>query len=120
MGVDIFTTGGYLSCHKPFSGEPMTPVQLADFVGQHGQEEAAKKLGTSQAAISKAIRSGRQIVVRSRAGGSLEAFELKAFPSSGSVSRPRADLELIMSVIAVLAEPTEGAVRSYSPVSSPV
>ncbi|NWL48381.1 hypothetical protein DM819_21565 [Pseudomonas hunanensis] len=92
----------------------MTPVQLADFVGRHGQEEAAKKLGTSQAAISKAIRSGRKIVVRSRVGGSLEAFELKSFPCSGSVSRPRADLELIMSVIAVLAESTEVAVHPSS------
>ncbi|MFJ4056544.1 Cro/CI family transcriptional regulator [Pseudomonas sp. NPDC089743] len=92
----------------------MTPVQLADFVGQHGQEQAAKKLGTSQAAISKAIRSGRQIVVRARFGGTLEAFELKAFPSNGCLGRSRADLELIMSVIAVLAEPTEVSVHPSS------
>lgn len=112
--MDISTTGGYLLCSKPFSGESMTPVQLADFVGQHGQEEAAKKLGTSQAAISKAIRSGRQILVRSRAGGRLEAFELKSFPCSGAVDRPRADLELIMSSIFGLAESTEVAVQPSS------
>ena len=101
-------------CSKPFSGESMTPVQLAEFVGQHGQEEAAKKLGTSQAAISKAIRSGRQILVRARAGGRLEAFELKSFPCSGALDRPRADLELIMSSIVGLAEPTEVAVQTSS------
>lgn len=101
-------------CHKPLLGDPMTPVQLADFVGQHGQEEAAKRLGTSQAAISKAIRSGRQILVRSRAGGRLEAFEVKSFPSGGAADRPRADLELIMSSIVGLAEPTDVAVQASS------
>lgn len=112
--MDLFTTSGYLLCHKPFSGDVMTPIQLADFVGQHGQEEAAKRLGTSQAAISKAVRSGRHILVRGLPEGRFEAFELKAFPSSGHQVAPRPDLELIMSVFAGFAEPLNRSVHPSS------
>lgn len=98
----------------------MTPIQLADFVGQYGQEEAAKRLGTSQAAISKAVRSGRHIIVRSSPDGRFEAFELKAFPSSGYQVAPRPDLELIMSAFAGFAEHLNGSVHPSSAVGGTV
>lgn len=112
--MDFSTTGGYLLCHKPFLGGYMTSIPLADFVGQHGQGAAAKKLGVSQAAISKAIRSGRHVLVWSHACGSLDAIELKPFPCGGARESLSADLELIMSAMAGLEEPPEVAVDPSS------
>lgn len=92
----------------------MTPVQLADFVVQYGQEEAARQLGATQAAISKAISSGRHILIQRKPDGTLEAFELKCFPSGGSQAKSRADLGAIMTVVRMFAQSPAGAVHSSS------
>ncbi|NDZ06749.1 hypothetical protein G3I72_00240 [Pseudomonas aeruginosa] len=52
----------------------MQTQTLAEFVGRFGQEGAAQALGASQAAISKALRSKRLIIVA---------------PAMGAVSRQR-------------------------------
>lgn len=46
------------------------------------QHVAAQELGVQQAAISKAIRVGRDIYVTRHADGSITATEVRAFPSS--------------------------------------
>ncbi|WP_353954818.1 Cro/CI family transcriptional regulator [Pseudomonas siliginis] len=46
------------------------------------QHVAAQELGVQQAAISKAIRVGREIYVTPHADGSYTATEVRAFPSS--------------------------------------
>ena len=78
----------------------MTPIQLQEFVERHGQEETAKALGSSQAAISKAVRSGRIILVSEIQPGLFQGLELKGFPSGGDRETPRLDLEEILSQIA--------------------
>ncbi|WP_181263117.1 Cro/CI family transcriptional regulator [Pseudomonas aeruginosa] len=47
----------------------MQTQTLAEFVGRFGQEGAAQALGASQAAISKALRSKRLIIVAPAMGG---------------------------------------------------
>lgn len=61
----------------------MTGQSLSAFVDQYGQEGAAQALGSSQAAISKALKAGRLIIVIPSKGGGFEAAELKRFPSGG-------------------------------------
>jgi hypothetical protein len=60
----------------------MEPVRFSDFVDAQGQEQAARSLGVSQAAISKALSSGRLIFVIPSAGGVCTAIELKEFPAT--------------------------------------
>lgn len=91
----------------------MSPIPLAEFVSVHGQSDAAKALGTTQAAISKAARSGRHIFVQEKPCGGFEAVELKGFPCSGD-SRSRLDLDSIVSVIAPIAQPLNRAVQPSS------
>ena len=98
--MDIFNTHGYSLCHKPFSGERMTPIPLSVFVEDKGQDEAAKALGSSQAAICKALKSGRVILVHEDEPGIFSALELKGFPASGPSQKPRPDLEQILAQIA--------------------
>ncbi|QVE15712.1 Cro/CI family transcriptional regulator [Pseudomonas cichorii] len=86
----------------------MSPVPLAEFVSTHGQSEAAKALGATQAAISKAARSGRHIFVQKKPCGAFEAVELRGFPSGGE-SKSRLDLDSIVSVIAPIAQPLSRA-----------
>ncbi|MBP6952982.1 MULTISPECIES: Cro/CI family transcriptional regulator [Pseudomonas] len=92
----------------------MTPIQLHEFVDQHGQDEAAKVLGSSQAAISKAIKSGRLILVSEDQPGRFSGFELKGFPSGGDREKPRLDLEEILGQIAKVSQSTGGAVNPSS------
>lgn len=58
----------------------MHPIPLAQYVADQSQESASKRLGLSQAAICKAIKSRRSIFVLMGADGSPLAVELKAFP----------------------------------------
>lgn len=92
----------------------MTPIPLTVFVGQHGQEEVAKQLGTSQAAISKAIKTGRCILVRILPNGRLDALELKSFPCGGSQSKTRVDLEHIVGVFSGFEEHLHRSVHPSS------
>lgn len=59
----------------------MNRMTLAAFVSQHGQTEAARKLGTTQAAMSKAVRAGREIYVSLQPDGTYQAKEVRQFPS---------------------------------------
>lgn len=92
----------------------MTPIQLHEFVDKHGQDEAAKVLGASQAAISKAIRSGRLILVSEDRPGFFTGVELKGFPSGGDREKARLDLEEIVDQFTRLAKSADTAVNSYS------
>ncbi|WP_440467142.1 Cro/CI family transcriptional regulator [Pseudomonas sp. YH-1] len=64
----------------------MTGQTLSAFVDRYGQEGAAKALGLSQAAISKALKAQRIILIIQSQGGGFEAAELKRFPSGGGRS----------------------------------
>lgn len=92
----------------------MTPIQLHEFVDRHGQDEAAKVLGSSQAAISKAIKAGRLILISEERPGFFTGVELKGFPSGGDREKPRLDLEEILSQIIRVGESTVGAVNPSS------
>ncbi|HBO5614781.1 Cro/CI family transcriptional regulator [Pseudomonas aeruginosa] len=81
----------------------MQTQTLAEFVGRFGQEGAAQALGASQAAISKALRSKRLIIVAPAMGGGFEATELKRFPSGGG--RPRAVPSVPMATSSADLEP---------------
>ncbi len=92
----------------------MTPIQLHEFVDKHGQDEAAKALGSSQAAISKAIKAGRLILIAEERPGFFTGVELKGFPSGGDREKARLDLEEIVSQFTRLSQSSEGAVNSSS------
>lgn len=59
----------------------MDQMRLKEYVKQHGQVRAGAALGVTQIAISKALRSGREIFVVISEEGKVSAFENKAFPS---------------------------------------
>lgn len=59
----------------------MNQIQLPELVLQIGQTAVAEAFGISPAAIHKAIRSGRQIIVTIHDDGSYTAQELRPFPS---------------------------------------
>ncbi|AWM80517.1 Cro/Cl family transcriptional regulator [Gammaproteobacteria bacterium ESL0073] len=58
----------------------MNKIPLKKYVEDTSQGEAAKKLGTTQGAVSKAIRKNREIYVVEEQG-KLKAFEVRPFPS---------------------------------------
>lgn len=59
----------------------MKQIPLTELVATEGQVFAAKALGVSPAAISKAIAAKRNISVTCNQDGSFEALELKPFPA---------------------------------------
>lgn len=92
----------------------MTPIFLSEFVDAKGQDEAAKSLGSSQAAICKALKTGRMIFVTEDAPGSFSAIELKGFPCSGPSQKPRPDPEQIVDQIGRLGQALNMAVQTSS------
>ncbi|WP_395599574.1 Cro/CI family transcriptional regulator [Pseudomonas sp. A1437] len=82
----------------------MTPIPLSSFVQGRSQEEAAKSLGASQAAICKALKTGRIIFVTEEPSGSFTAIELKGFPSGGSSEKARPDAEQIVGQIGLIGQ----------------
>lgn len=92
----------------------MTPIPLSAFVDDKGQDEAAKLLGSSQAAICKALKSGRVILVSEDQPGAFSGLELKGFPSSGPSQKPRPNLEQIVEQIASLRQGLSVAVNPSS------
>ena len=92
----------------------MTPVSLSAFVDDKGQDEAARLLGSSQAAICKALKTGRLILVHEEPLGGFSALELKGFPSSGPSQKPRPDLEQIVCQISDFSKTLERAVQPSS------
>ncbi|MBH3376149.1 Cro/CI family transcriptional regulator [Pseudomonas alloputida] len=92
----------------------MTPVSLTHFVDCRGQKDAARRLGLSQAAVSKAVRSGRTIYVVSLGADRCAAFEIRSFPAVGASGKTLADLEEMITVSVQSAQPLHGSVHSYS------
>ncbi|WP_278438357.1 Cro/CI family transcriptional regulator [Pseudomonas oryzihabitans] len=90
----------------------MHPVTLAQYVADQSQESASKRLGLSQAAISKAIKAGRTIYVFASETGSTLAVELKAFPA-GSSNHPES-MEEILAAIPSARNRSNSAVISSS------
>lgn len=58
----------------------MEKISLADYVADKGQAKAADAIGVHQTAISKAVRTGRAIFVKTNQDGSVEAEEVRPFP----------------------------------------
>lgn len=92
----------------------MTRIPLAEFAARKGQGEAAKILGTTQAAVSKAIKTGRYIFVHEKLSGVFEAIELKPFPSGGLAEKATADLESIVSLLSPQSQHPGGSVQASS------
>ena len=59
----------------------MNQIQLPELVAKIGQAAVAEAFGISPAAIHKAIRSGRQIIISIQADGTYSAHELRPFPT---------------------------------------
>ncbi|MCS2168066.1 Cro/CI family transcriptional regulator [Scandinavium manionii] len=59
----------------------MMTLTLKDYASEVGQVRAGERLGVTQIAISKAVRSGRDIVVHITDDGKVSAFESKPFPA---------------------------------------
>ncbi|WP_353613935.1 Cro/CI family transcriptional regulator [Mangrovibacter phragmitis] len=65
----------------------MKKITLKEFAEQVGQVNAAIRLGVRQSAVSKALRYRRNIFVTVHDDGSVEAEEIKPFPTQrGDVS----------------------------------
>lgn len=92
----------------------MTRIPLAEFASQKGQGEAAKILRTTQAAVSKAIKTGRYIFVQEKRGGIFEAVELKPFPCGGSADKAAPDHEAIVSLLSPQSQHPSGSVQISS------
>ncbi|MGK6325739.1 Cro/CI family transcriptional regulator [Erwinia sp. DT-104] len=60
----------------------MNRMTLEDYAKVHGQAKAARDFGVIQCAISKAIRTGRNIFVTVLPDGSVKGEELRPFPSN--------------------------------------
>lgn len=59
----------------------MNQIHLPELVIKIGQAAVAEAFGISPAAIHKAVRSGRQIIVTIHDDGSYTAQEFRPFPS---------------------------------------
>ncbi len=64
----------------------MMTLSLKDYVSEIGQVRAGQRLGVTQIAISKALRSGRSIFVQIEEGH-IAAFETKPFPAKQKSAR---------------------------------
>lgn len=64
----------------------MTRVHLSEYAKSVGQERVAVALGVRQGAISKAIRSGRDIFVIIQKDGSVKGEEVRPFPSHKKIA----------------------------------
>ncbi|WP_193217468.1 Cro/CI family transcriptional regulator [Pseudomonas putida] len=59
-------------------------VALADFIRAQGRSAAAKALGCTPPALSKAIGASREIYVVVQDCGAAQAFEISRFPGRGT------------------------------------
>jgi len=64
----------------------MSRMTLADYAKIHGQAKTANDFGVIQCAISKAIRSGRDIFVIIQEDGKIRGEEVRPFPAFKKVS----------------------------------
>jgi hypothetical protein len=74
----------------PFEISRMKQIPLTELVATKGQAFAAKALGVSPAAISKAIAAERNISVTCNRDGTFEAHELKSFPAQTALKKSAA------------------------------
>lgn len=65
----------------------MMTFTLKDYASQVGQVRAGERLGVTQIAISKAVRSGRNIVVHVTDDGMVSAYESKPFPAKAKKNK---------------------------------
>ncbi|MGS4661366.1 Cro/CI family transcriptional regulator [Citrobacter farmeri] len=68
----------------------MMTFTLKEYASEIGQVRAGERLGVTQIAISKAVRSGRNIVVHVADDGKVSAFESKPFPAKKNNLKPGA------------------------------
>ena len=57
----------------------MNQKSLQDWANEIGQVETARKIGVTQGAICRALKSKRNIFIK-ESNGFVEAFEIKKFP----------------------------------------
>jgi DNA-binding transcriptional ArsR family regulator len=58
----------------------MKRIPLSEYVSEHGQTKTATDLGMYQSAVSKALKSGRNVTVLVYENGKVEAEEHRPFP----------------------------------------
>lgn len=68
----------------------MNQIPLSELAAQIGQAAVAEAFGVTPAAVHKAIRLGRQIIVSVHEDGSYTAQELRPFPSHKALPPPPA------------------------------
>lgn len=68
----------------------MKKTPLPELVERIGQSAAAKRLGVSAPAISKALRAAREILVTEHEDGTLTAEEIRPFPCQLPVQKSAA------------------------------
>ncbi|MEY8710486.1 Cro/CI family transcriptional regulator [Mangrovibacter phragmitis] len=59
----------------------MKTIPLSEYVLAHGQSKTAEVLGVYQSAISKALKHSRRVNVLVHEDGTIEAEEIRPFPS---------------------------------------
>ncbi|PIT48558.1 Cro/CI family transcriptional regulator [Snodgrassella alvi] len=69
----------------------MKKMTLSDYVRNNGQRKTAKELGLTQGAISKALKSGRNIFIHTSHSGKVQAVETRPFPLPLNSRRQRKD-----------------------------
>ncbi|TRO38580.1 hypothetical protein EQ832_12060 [Pseudomonas sp. ALS1131] len=89
-------------------------VHLHEYVALHGQEQAAKALGSSQSAISKALKGKRSILVEVVADVTQGAFELKRFPCGGRTVEHAPTLDEIIGASTASKQGDDSAVNPSS------
>ena len=67
----------------------MNQIPLSELAAQIGQAAVAEAFGVTPAAVHKAIRLGRQIMVSVHDDGSYTAQELRPFPSNKVLPTPK-------------------------------
>ena len=71
----------------------MITLTLKDYASEVGQVRAGDRLGVTQIAISKAVRSGRNIIVQVADDGKVSAFENKPFHAKSKKNKSASSLQ---------------------------
>ncbi|HBN8473782.1 TPA: hypothetical protein L3709_005974 [Pseudomonas aeruginosa] len=82
----------------------MSLITLSEFVKPIGQAAAAKKLGSSQASISKALKAGRVVVVSMNSEVDVFSFEIKPFPNGRGGLQARLDLDEVIAQVRLMED----------------
>lgn len=82
----------------------MNQISLSELAAQIGQAAVAEALGVTPAAVHKAIRLGRQIIVSVHDDGSYTAQELRSFPSHKSLPTPQLEGETTAGDLQVMGQ----------------